>query len=188
MKHVTMFVGLGFWLIAGDRQARLSYVQLRGFSQYDSPGGIGAVGQLTFSLYLNLLRRGNSTLQNHCGLVRPEQQFRTANDQFQSNFNQVQRQFSNTQQSTFEPPLRSTGYRVRFMSHLTSGNGSLQEYWPVPPAALPPGVYPPLAQQAGHRVYFGNRGTRFSSNPTAPSRCFNRQTSAVNGDTQLIRG
>jgi hypothetical protein len=188
MRHVTMFVGLGFWLVAGDVQAQLPYTQSRGFIQYGIPGAIGAVGQPTFSPYLNLLRRGNSTLQNYCGLVRPEQQFRTANEQFQSNFNQVQRQLNTTQQSTFVPPLQSTGHRVRFRSHLTSGNGSLQSYRPAPPAVLPPGVHPPLVPQAGHRDYFGNQGAWFSSNPTVPRRCFNRQTSAVNGDTQLIRG
>jgi hypothetical protein len=170
MKHVTMFVGLGFWLVAGNVQAQLPYGQSRSFSQYGSPGGIGAVGQPTFSPYLNLLRRGNSTLQNYYGLVRPEQQFRTANEQFQSNFNQVQRQFNSTQQTKVAPPLQSTGHHVRFMSHLNTGSGSLQGFRPTPPAVLPPGVYPSLVPQSGHRVYFGNQGTWFSSNPTVPRR------------------
>jgi hypothetical protein len=170
MKHVTMFVGLGFWLVAGHAQAQLPYVQSRGFSQYGSPGGIGAVGQPTFSPYLNLLRRGNSTLQNYYGLVRPEQQFRAANEQFQSNFNQVQRQFDSAQQAKVAPPLQATGHRVQFMSQLATGNGSLQGFRPSPPAVLPPGVYPSLVPQSGHRTYFGNRGTWFSSNPAAPQR------------------
>lgn len=170
MKHVTMFVGLGLWLVSGNAQAQLPYVQSRGFSQYGSPGGIGAVGQPTFSPYLNLLRRGNSTLQNYYGLVRPEQQFRTANEQFQSNFNQVQRQFKTAQNSTFVPPLQSTGHRVRFMSHLSSGHRSLQGFRQTPPAILPPGVHRSLLPQSGHRVYFGNQGTWFSSNPTSPRR------------------
>ena len=170
MKHVTMFVGLGFWLVAGNVQAQLPYVQSRGFSQYGSPGGIGAVGQPTFSPYLNLLRRGNSTLQNYYGLVRPEQQFRAANEQFQSNFNQVQRQFDSAQQAKVAPPLQATGHRVQFMSQLATGNGSLQGFRPAPPAVLQPGVYPSLVPQTGHRTYFGNQGTWFSSNPAAPRR------------------
>ena len=56
MKHVTMFIGLGFWLVAGNVQAQLPYGQPRSFSQYGRPGAIGAAGQPTFSPYLNLLR------------------------------------------------------------------------------------------------------------------------------------
>lgn len=170
MKHVTMFVGLGFWLVTGNVQAQLPYGQSRSFSQYGRSGGIGAVGQPTFSPYLNLLRRGNSTFQNYYGLVRPEQQFRTANEQLQSNFNQVQRQISLAQQAKVAPPLKSTGHQVQFMSHLNTSTGGLQGFRPAPPAVLPPGVYPPLVPQSGHRVFFGNRGTWFSSNPTAPRR------------------
>ena len=166
MKHETLFIALGLWLIAGNVQAQVPYVQSRSYSQYGSAGGIGATGQPTFSPYLNLLRRGNSTLSNYYGLVRPEQQFRAADEQFQSNFQQVQRQFDSTQRSTIVPPLQSTGHRVQFMSHLTSVNGSLQGYRPAPPATLPPGVYPPLVPQSGHRAYFGNQGLWFSSNPT----------------------
>lgn len=170
MKHVTMFIGLGLWLVAGSAQAQLPYGQPRSFSQYGRPGAIGAAGQPTFSPYLNLLRRGNSTLQNYYGLVRPEQQFRTANEQFQSNFNQVQRQFNTAQQTQFAPPLQSTGHRVRFMSHLSSANGSLQGFRPAPPAILPQGVHRPLLPQSGHRVYFGNQGPWFTSNPTLSRR------------------
>lgn len=170
MKHVTLFVGLATLLAAGNVQAQLPYGQSRSFSQYGRPGAIGAAGQPTFSPYLNLLRRGNSTLQNYYGLVRPEQQFRQANERFQSNFNQVQRQINSTQQTRFAPPLQSTGHRVRFMSHLNSASGSLQGFRPNPPAVLPPGVYPSLVPQTGHRVYFGNQGTWFSSNPAAPRR------------------
>lgn len=166
MKHFRVFVGLGLWLAAGSLQAQVPYAQSRSYSQYGSPGGIGAVGQPAFSPYLNLLRRGNSTLGNYYGLVRPEQQFRAANQQFQSNFAQVQRQFNSVQQSTIVPPLQTTGHRVRFMSHMTTGNGSLQGFRPVPPAALPPGVYRPLVPQSGHRTYFGNQGRWFSSNPS----------------------
>ena len=36
------------------------------------PGGIGQNTRPTFSPYLNLLRRGNSTTFNYFGLVRPE--------------------------------------------------------------------------------------------------------------------
>ena len=165
-----MFVGLGFWLVAVNVQAQLPYGQSRSFSQYGRSGRIGAVGQPTFSPYLNLLRRGNSTFQNYYGLVRPEQQFRTTNEQFQSNFNQVQRQFNSAQQAKFASPLQATGHQVRFMSHLNTGDGSLQGFRPARPVVLPPGVYPPLVPQSGHRVFFGNRGMWFSSNPTGPRR------------------
>lgn len=167
-----MFVGLGLWFAAGSVQAQVPYVQSRSYSQYGSAGGIGATGQPTFSPYLNLLRRGNSTLSNYYGLVRPEQQFRAANEQFQSNFAQVQRQLDSTQQSTVVPPLQSTGHRVQFMSHLTgvNSNGSLQGFRPAPPAVLPPGVYRPLVPQSGHSVYFGNQGTWFTSNPSSLRR------------------
>lgn len=166
MKHSRVFIGLGLWLAVSQAQAQVPYVQSRSFSQYGNAGGIGATGQPTFSPYINLLRRGNSTLSNYYGLVRPEQQFRAANEQFQSNFNQVQRQLNSTQQTLNAPPLSSTGHRVRFMSHLTSSNSSIQGYRPVPPSVLPPGVYPPLVPQSGHRVYFGNQGPWFSSNPS----------------------
>ncbi|NQV25878.1 MAG: hypothetical protein HQ518_16080, partial [Rhodopirellula sp.] len=169
-KHFRGFVGLGLWLATANVQAQVPYVQSRGFSQYGNPGGIGAVGQPAFSPYLNLLRGGNSAAFNYYGLVRPELQFRAANEQFQSNFNQVQRQFDAAQKSTSVPPLQSTGHRVQFMSHLSSGSGGLQGYRPASPAVLPPGVYQPLVPQSGHRVYFGNQGAWFSSNPAVTRR------------------
>jgi hypothetical protein len=42
------------------------------------PGGIGQTNRPTFSTYLNLLRRGNSTAFNYFGLVRPEMAARAA--------------------------------------------------------------------------------------------------------------
>jgi hypothetical protein len=154
MKHVTMFVGLGFWLVAGNVQAQPPFGQSRSFSQYGRPGRIGAVGQPTLCPYLNFLRRGNSTFQNYYGLVRPEQQFRTSNEQFPEIFNQVHRQFNSAQQAKFAPPLQAMGHLVRFMGHLNMGNGSLQGFRSAPPSVLPPGVYPPLVPQSGHRVFF----------------------------------
>src|SRR5262245_56181717 len=51
----------------------------------------------TFSPYLNLLRQGDPVL-NYYGLVRPEQEFRAANEQFRAEFGEVQQHFDALEQ------------------------------------------------------------------------------------------
>ncbi|MDA1164911.1 MAG: hypothetical protein O3B13_17590 [Planctomycetota bacterium] len=170
MKHFRVFIGLGLWLAAASVQAQVPFVQSRSYSQYGNSGSLGTVGQPTFSPYLNLLRRGNSTLSNYYGLVRPQQQFQSANEQFQSEFNQVQRQFNSVESNLYAPPLQATGHRVRFMSHLSNGTGSIAGFRPTGPAALTSGVQRPLIPPSGHSVYFGNQGAWFSANPALRRR------------------
>ena len=77
-------------MIVSQAAAQVPFNQSRSFSFSGRRGGVGAAGgQAAFSPYLNLLRGGNSTLLNYYGLVRPEQEFRQANQQFQSSLGQA---------------------------------------------------------------------------------------------------
>jgi hypothetical protein len=74
-----------------------------------SPNGVG--GRSPFSPYLNLLRRGNSTAFNYYGLVRPELEFRGADNQFRQQFSQVDRRFDRiSQQRAMGSNLRASGH------------------------------------------------------------------------------
>ena len=169
MKRVTALIAIGLWLVASHVQAQVPYSQSRSFSHYGQPGAIGAVGQPTFSPYLNLLRRGGSTLSNYYGLVRPELQFRAVHQQFQSNFDRFQRQFSDVERSIYAPQLPTTGHRVQFMSHLAPG-GSIGGFRRGTPTGRQPGAIPQPVAPSGHSIWFGNQGSWFSSNPALPRR------------------
>ena len=118
----------------------------------------------TFSPYLNLLRSGDGAL-NYYGLVRPEQEFRAANEQFQSQFDAVQKKVDSLEK---EPEtgsnLRVTGHHVRFMSDPYGGSGSVagtlsdrdqrsEKLPPTPGSRVAP---------TGHGAYFTNHGTYYS--------------------------
>lgn len=157
-------------LTASDAAAQLPYQQSRSFSSYGRPGGIGPTSRPTFSPYLNLLRGGNSTLFNYYGLVRPEMEFRAANQQFQSSFGRVDQQLRDVQQSAGSR-LSQSGHQVRFMSDLRGPTGSL-----INSDRLPASSHSRLGV-SGHAAWFGNTGVwyqPFGSQAGVPSRPVNQ--------------
>lgn len=80
------------------------------------PGNLGQINRPTYSPYLNLLRNGNSTLQNYYGLVRPELDIRNAaaNLQQQSLLNEANlNNYAN--QNNFNQVL-VTGHSATFLN------------------------------------------------------------------------
>lgn len=129
---------------------------------YGSSPGIGARSPLsqtnrpTFSPYLNLLRRGNSTLGNYYGLVRPELEFRDANAQFQSNFGALDRRFSESERALSGRQMQTTGHRVQFLSNLRGQVGAPLSRGPrIGRDGRPLTGFSPT----GHTSVFGNNGT-----------------------------
>ena len=132
----------------------------RNYSALQSP----LRGRPSFSPYLNLLRSGDGVV-NYYGLVRPEQEFRAANEQFQSQFNAVQKKIDSIEK---EPEAGSnlgvTGHHVRFMSDPYGGTGSVtstlsdrdQRSGKLPPT---PGS---RVAPTGHGAYFSNHGTFYT--------------------------
>ncbi len=115
-----------------------------------------------FSPYLNLLRGGDPVL-NYYGLVRPEQEFRKANDQFREQFHDVDRKLESFEQREGASNLGVTGHHTRFLSDQHGGAGSvtstltdrdsrLQKLPPNPGSRLAP---------SGHSAYFNNPGTYY---------------------------
>ena len=115
-----------------------------------------------FSPYLNLLRSGDPVLNYH-GLVRPEQEFRAANEQFQNQFSDVQKKFETLEQKDPSSNLGVTGHHVRFLSDQSGGAGSVQgtlaeraqrsdKLPPTPGSRIAP---------SGHGAYFTNHGAYY---------------------------
>ncbi len=113
----------------------------------------------TISPYLNLLRQGNPAL-NYYGLVRPEQEFRSANDQFRGQFGDVGQKFDEIEKKDAATNLGVTGHHVRFLSDQNGGSGSVQgtladrgqrslKLPPTPASRIAP---------TGHGAYFTNHG------------------------------
>lgn len=117
----------------------------------------------TISPYFNLLRRG-SPVVNYYGLVRPEQDFRAANDQFRQQFRDVDRKLEPVEpQREGASNLGITGHHVRFLpspqggsgsvtSALTDRDGRMQKLPPIPGSRIAP---------SGHAAYFNNPGTYY---------------------------
>lgn len=116
----------------------------------------------TISPYLNLLRQGNPAL-NYYGLVRPEQEFRAANDQFRNQFSEVRSKVDELEKQEDTSNLGVTGHQVRFLSDQTGGSGSVQgtlseraqrseKLPPTPGSRIAP---------TGHGAYFINHGTYY---------------------------
>lgn len=145
-------IALSCGLAASDATAQLPYLQSRSFSNYGRAGGIGPTSRPTFSPYLNLLRGGNSTLFNYYGLVRPEVEFRSANQQFQSSLGQVDRQLRDSRREAAGSRLSQSGHQVRFMSDLRGPQGSLTD-----PRRSAVGGRSRLGI-TGHSAWFGNTG------------------------------
>ena len=118
----------------------------------------------TFSPYLNLLRGGSPVL-NYYGLVRPEQEFRKANEQFREQFQSVDRKMDSFEQREGASNLGVTGHHTRFLSDQRGGSGSvtstlterdgrLQKLPPNPGSRIAP---------SGHSAYFINQGTYYQT-------------------------
>ena len=145
-------IAFSFGLAASDATAQLPYLQSRSFSNYGRTGGIGPTSRPTFSPYLNLLRSGNSTMFNYYGLVRPEVEFRAANQQFQSSLGIVDRQLQDSRREAAGSRLSQSGHQVRFMSDLRGPQGNLTD---AQRAAV--GGNSRLGM-TGHSAWFGNTG------------------------------
>ena len=151
-RLLICMMALSCGLAASDATAQLPYLQSRSFSNYGRAGGIGPTSRPTFSPYLNLLRSGNSTLFNYYGLVRPEVEFRSANQQFQSSLEIVDRQLQDSRREAAGSRLSQSGHQVRFMSDLRGPQGSLTD-----PQRATVGGRSRLGF-TGHSAWFGNTG------------------------------
>ncbi|MFM9960243.1 MAG: hypothetical protein ACKV2Q_03345 [Planctomycetaceae bacterium] len=129
----------------------------KGFANTRSP-----ISRPTISPYLNLLRQGNPAL-NYYGLVRPEQEFRAANVQFQNQFNDVRSKVDELEKQEDTSNLGVTGHQVRFLADQTGGSGSVrgtlserdqrsEKLPPTPGSRIAP---------TGHGAYFINHGTYY---------------------------
>ncbi|MHC4876030.1 MAG: hypothetical protein ACYTGL_05990 [Planctomycetota bacterium] len=151
-RHLLWLMALVCVLTCSDAAAQLPYLQSRSFSGYGRPGGIGPTSRPTFSPYLNLLRGENSTLFNYYGLVRPEIEFRAANQQFQSSLGQVNTQLRDYRREAAGSRLSQSGHQVRFMSDLRGPSGSL-----VDSRQSAATGYSRIGI-TGHSAWFGNTG------------------------------
>ena len=116
----------------------------------------------TISPYLNLLRQGNPAL-NYYGLVRPEQEFRAANDQFRNQFGEVREKFDELKEKDPASNLGITGHHVRFLGDQTGGAGSVHQSLSERTQRsekLPPTPGSRIAP-TGHGAYFTNHGAYF---------------------------
>ncbi len=123
-----------------------------------------SVAQPTVSPYINLLRRGNSTALNYYGLVRPEQEFRAANEQFSENFGQVDRDIRRVRSETEMGSERTeSGHRTSFMKDQQGGPGSVVETLKERDGKLRdlPQSSASRLPPTGHGSYFGNTGTYY---------------------------
>lgn len=94
-------------------------------SSGSSGRNLGAVNRPTFSPYLNLLRTRSGPIQNYYGLVKPQQQFQSANEQFDANFRSLERDLTGVRrESDQSTQLHQTGHAGQFMSDLRGGNGA----------------------------------------------------------------
>jgi hypothetical protein len=119
---------------------------------------LGAGARPAFSPYLNLLRRGNSTLSNYYGLVRPELDFRRADTQLRSGFGQLQREIGENRNKYNPSNLTISGHRAVFQSDLRGGPASVAQAISSRAGLLqnlPKNSGSRLAP-TGHAVYFGN--------------------------------
>lgn len=112
-----------------------------------------------FSPYLNLLRGGNPVL-NYYGIVRPEQEFRAANQEFRGTFNRVDQRFEEERAESLQSRLQASGHRVRFMSDLRGGSQGFGRGAAGRLAKPSHGLSSRLST-TGHSAYFGNRGSYF---------------------------
>lgn len=155
MRTLTAFCGLMVLFASATAHAQYPYGPQVGFGAQPR---FGQSNRPVYSPYLNLLRRGNSTLGNYYGLVRPELQFRAADTQFQSQFNNVDRRFSQVQGQFREGQMQVTGHRVQFLSNLRGGAGPVSGGSRTGRDGRPlPGFAP-----TGHSAVFGNNGAWFS--------------------------
>jgi|GEM_PF-1624086 len=135
-------------------------VQSRSYSRYQGGQRSGPAARPAFSPYLNLLRSGNSTLLNYYGLVRPELEFRAADQQFDRRFGDITGDVQAFERDMAGSRLTSTGHAATFMGDLQGGPGTIsqsqQDRFPKAPGA--PGS---RLGTTGHPAYFGNQGTWF---------------------------
>ena len=145
-------------------QSRGSSPLLNSPSRMFSRGRSPFTSRPTVSPYLNLLRGGSPVL-NYYGLVRPEQEFRKANDQFREQFYNVDKKLETYEQREGASNLGVTGHRTRFLSDQRGGSGSVTTTLTDRDARLeklPPNPGSRIAP-SGHSAYFTNQGTYYQT-------------------------
>lgn len=116
----------------------------------------------TFSPYLNLLRQGDPVL-NYYGLVRPEKEFRAANEDIRAEVGEVERKLENFEEREAGSNLGVTGHHVKFMSDQQGGVGSVGQTLSdrdLRLEKLPPNPGSRIAP-SGHGAYFINHGSYY---------------------------
>ncbi len=116
----------------------------------------------TFSPYLNLLRQGDPVL-NYYGLVRPEKEFRAANDDIRAEVGDVERKLESFEEREAGSNLGVTGHHVKFMSDQQGGAGSVGQTLSDRESRLenlPPNPGSRIAP-SGHGAYFINHGSYY---------------------------
>ncbi|MBX7074770.1 MAG: hypothetical protein K1X71_16635 [Pirellulales bacterium] len=112
------------------------------------------------SPYLNLMRPGN-VANNYYNLVRPEFQQLRVNNEFESNFQQMQRQMMEQPVAGANPNLPVTGHSTHYMHHshyygnLPVGGGG--------GGARPRGTVSAISGQGYGRQMGSQMGSRFST-------------------------
>jgi hypothetical protein len=158
----------------------LTSEQAQGQAPYNPSRGAGfggsssfgrpAFGQSrpAFSPYLNLLRGGNSTLQNYYGLVRPEQNFRQADSILQREYGRLQYDVRSLQDPRYlfrGSTLRDSGHGAQFFSDSYGNEGSIIETLNTRVQLMETLQPHPSSRRpsTGHGAWFGNRGTYYLS-------------------------
>jgi hypothetical protein len=171
MKIITRVCFLSIVIglcLGGNAQAQQPYgvnpsFSLGGQSAFNR-STLGAGSRPAFSPYLNLLRRGNSTLSNYYGLVRPELDFRRADTQLRHGYGQIRGELRNQRDRHNSSNLPVSGHRVLFQSDLRGGPASVPQSLAERRGrlqGLPRNSGSRLAP-TGHAVYFGNSAGFFS--------------------------
>lgn len=148
---------------AGRTGGGMGFSQSRSFSSFQSRGGgqagrSGPSARPAFSPYLNLLRSGNSTLFNYYGLVKPEVDFRAADQQFSQQFGEINGEMRSVERELSGSKLSETGHGVTFLGDLRGGPGSFsQSQQDRMPKVRNPYAASNLGN-TGHSAYFNNHG------------------------------
>ena len=152
------FLIVALLFVAGSDSASAQSRPNKAFANARSP----ITSRPTISPYLNLLRQGNPAL-NYYGLVRPEQEFRAANDQFRNQFSDVREKVDELKEKDAASNLGITGHHVRFLGDQTGGTGSVRQSLSERTqnsSKLPPTPGSRIAP-TGHGAYFSNHGVYY---------------------------
>lgn len=165
MKRVSisplLLIPLGVLLLAGVSEAQSS----RRAPPSRGRSSLGATNRPAFSPYLNLLRTNSGPVQNYYGLVKPQQQFQSANEELDSNFKSLKRDVDGVRDETDQSSrLRQSGHTARFMTDLHGGLGTSMDARNDFAKSDAQSKYTgSRLAPSGHAVTFGNTGSYYPS-------------------------